>query len=224
MPPKAGESDLLGQDDVHRAPRGAGFAQQVFPLLANELAVLGVGHPRLTAAKEHDARRAQDHQAGEQGQHAEADELAVGGEDAGGAGRLLEGDLQRVSLGRPEELPEGVSVEGVVLRRQRKHSVVHRPDAHRRGPGLRSVPQGARGTREPLVANAPEGAAGPADARPPVGAGPAGAGREAGAVTGGTGEAERTDAGEGRAAVGAVAPVEAGVGPAAVRELTEVSG
>ncbi|TNN36994.1 hypothetical protein EYF80_052847 [Liparis tanakae] len=170
VPPEAGEADLLRQDEVHAAARllrarlllaarGAGSAQQALPLLPEQLAVLGVGSPRRAAPEEHDARGAQDHRAGEQRQHAEADELAVGGEDAGRARRVPQGDLQQVSVGRPEELVEAVGGEGVVLRRQREHSAV-------RGPGA-DLPQGARGTREPFVAGAPEGAVGPADARPP---------------------------------------------------------
>lgn len=106
MSPKAGESNLLRQDDVHGVlrlllARAACFSQQVFPLLPNELAVLGVGQPGLTAAKKHDACGAQDDQAGEQGQHAEADQLTMGDQQPGGVDCLLQGDLQQVSLGRP---------------------------------------------------------------------------------------------------------------------------
>lgn len=229
MSPKAGESNLLRQDDVHRVAllllaRAAGVSQQVLPLLTDELAVLGVSQPRLTAAKEHDAHSAQDNHAGEQGQHAEADELAVGVENARGVDRLLQGDLEQVSLGRSEKLVEGVSGEGVVLRSQREHPVVHGLCAGRLGPGLRSVLQGAGGAREPLLANAPEGSVGLADTHPPVGTGPAGARRVAGVVTGETGEADRTDARETQAAAGAVAAVEAGVRLAAVNaDLTKFS-
>lgn len=72
---------------------GAGFSQQVFPLLPNKLAVLGISHPCLTAAKEHDACGAQDDQAGEQGQYAKADELTLGNKDTRGVDGLLQGDL-----------------------------------------------------------------------------------------------------------------------------------
>lgn len=206
--------------------RAAGVSQQVFPLLPNKLAVLGISQPRLTAAKKHNACSAQDDHACEQGQHAEADELTVGDEDARGVDRLLKGDLQQVSLGRSEELVEGVSREGVVLRSQSKHSVVHRPGTDRLGPGLRSVLERTRGTCKPFLANAPEGSIRLTDTRAPVGAGPASAGRQAdGVVTGETGEAERTDAREGQAVVCTVATVEAGVRLAAVNaDLTEVSG
>lgn len=129
----------------------AALSQQVFPLLPNKLAVLGISQPRLTAAKKHNAHRAQDDQAGEQGQHAEADELTVGDEDTGGVDRLLQGDLEEVSLRRSEELVEGVGREGVVLRSQRKHSVVYRPGTDRLGPGLWLVLQGTCGTCKPFL-------------------------------------------------------------------------
>lgn len=69
MSPKTGESNLLRQDDVYRMfrlllARAASFSQQVFPLLSNKLAVLGIGQPRLTAAKKHNACSAQDDHAG----------------------------------------------------------------------------------------------------------------------------------------------------------------
>lgn len=88
MSPKAGESNFLRQDDVYRVlrlilARAASFPQQVFPLLSNKLAVPGISQPCLAAAKKHNACGAQDDQAGEQRQHAEADQLTVGDEDAG---------------------------------------------------------------------------------------------------------------------------------------------
>lgn len=121
--PEAAESDLLRQDDVHRVllllpARASRLPQQVLPLLAHQLAVLGVGQPRLTAAEEHNARGAQDHQAGEKCQQAEAEQLAVGDQHSAGVHRFLQGDLELVPLGRPEELVEGVSRQGVVLRCQ----------------------------------------------------------------------------------------------------------
>lgn len=85
-------------------------------MLPNKLAVLGIGQPRLTAAKKHNARSAQDDQAGEQGQHAKADKLTMGYEDAVGVDCLLQGDLEQISLRRSEKLVEGVSREGIVLR------------------------------------------------------------------------------------------------------------
>lgn len=149
----------------------------------------------------------------------------MGDEDAGGVDCLLKRDLEQVSLGRSEELVEGVSREGVVLRSQRKHSVVHRPGPNRLGSGLRSVLQGTGGTCKPFLANAPEGSIRLTNTRAPVGAGPAGAGREAsGVITSETSEAERTDTCEGQAMVCTVATVEAGVRLAAVNpDLTEVS-
>lgn len=146
MSPKAGESNLLRQNDVYRVLRlflvsAVSLPQQVFPLLPNKLVVLGVCQPRFTAAKEHDARGAQDDQAGEQGQYAEADELTLGDEDAGGVDSLLQGDLEQVSLGRPEEPVEGVSRKGVMLRGQRQRLVVRGPGADGLRPGLGSVLQ-----------------------------------------------------------------------------------
>ena len=69
MSPKAGESYLFGQDDVYWVlrlflARPAALSQQVFPLLPDKLAVLGISQPRLTAPKKHDSRGAQDDQAG----------------------------------------------------------------------------------------------------------------------------------------------------------------
>ena len=230
MSPKAGESYLFRQDDVYWVlrlflARPAALSQQVFPLLPDELAVLGISQPRLAAAKKHDSRGAQDDQAGEQGEHAEANELPVGDEDAGGVHRLLQGDLEQVPVRRPEKLVEGVSREGVVLRSQGKHSVVHRPGTDRLGPGFGPVLQGTCGTCKPLLANAPECSIRLTNTHAPVGAGPAGAGREAaGVITSETGEAVRTDACEGQAVARAVASVEAGVRLAAVNaDLAEVS-
>lgn len=69
MSPKAGESNLLRQDDVYCVLRlllahASCLSQQVFPLLPNELAVLCISQPRLTPAKKHNACSAQDDQAG----------------------------------------------------------------------------------------------------------------------------------------------------------------
>lgn len=98
MSPKAGESNLLGQDDVYGVLRlflvsGAGLSQQVFPLLPNKLAILGISQPCLTATKKHNACGAQDNQAGEQGQYAKTDQLTLGDEDTRGVDGLLQGDL-----------------------------------------------------------------------------------------------------------------------------------
>lgn len=166
MSPEAAESDLLRQDDVHRVllllpARASRLPQQVLPLLAHQLAVLGVGQPGLAAAEEHDARGAQDHQAGEQRQQAEAEQLAVGDQHAAGVHRLLQGDLEQVPLGRPEELVEGVSRQGVVLRCQRRKPVVGGLVHGRRPrPGFRPLLlQGAVGSGERLVAGTAEGRA-----------------------------------------------------------------
>lgn len=200
MSPKAGESNLLWQDDVYRVLRfflahTAGFSQQVFSLLPDKLAVFGISQPRLTAAKKHNACSAQDDQAGEQCQHAETDELTMGDEDAGGVDCFLQGYLEQVSLRRSEKLVESVSGEGVVLRSQCKHSVVHRSGTDRLGLGLRPVLQGTCGSCKPFLANALEGSIRLTNTCAPVGAGPAGAGREAGGViTSETSEAMRTDA------------------------------
>lgn len=225
MSPKAGESNLFWQDDVYRVlrlflARAAHLLQQVLPLLSNELAVLGVSQPRLAAAKEHDSRRAQDNQAGEQGQYAEADELTVGDEDARRVHRLLQGDLKQVSLRWPQQLVEGVGREGVVLRREGKRSVVRWL-----GSGLGSVMKRTRGTRKPFLASAPKRAVRLSDAGSLVGAGLAGAGRQAGGVvTRETSEAGRAGARKGEAVVCTVATVEAGVRLAAVyTDVTEVS-
>lgn len=229
--PKAGESNLLGQDQVYRVlqlflARAAGFSQQVVPLLPNELAVLGVGQPRLAAAEEHDARGAQDDEAGEQGQHAKAEQLTVGDEDARGVDRLLQGDLEQISLRGSEQLVEGVSREGVMLRSEREHPVVRGPASDRSGPGPGSFLQGTSRPGKAFLANAPERSVGLTHARAPVGAGPAAAGRQRGRVVASeTGEAAGTVAREGQAVVRTVAAVEAGVGLAAVHtHLAEVSG
>lgn len=149
----------------------------------------------------------------------------MGDKDAGGVDCLLQGDLEQVSLRRSEELVEGVSREGVVLRSQRKHSVVHGPGADWLGPGFWPVLQGTCGTCKPFLANAPEGSIRLTNTRAPVGARPAGAGRQAGGViTSETSEAVRTDTCEGQAVVCTVATVETGVRLAAVNaDLTEVS-
>lgn len=222
MSPKARESNLLWQNDVHRVLRlfcagSTRFLQQMFPLLPDQLAVLGVSQPRLTAAKKHNARGTQDDEAGEQGQHAEADELPVGDQDARGMDRLLQGDLEQVSVGRSEEFVEGVCREGVMLRSQREHPVLHVPGTAKFGLGLWSVLQGTRGACKPLRANAPEGSIRLTVARAAIGTGPAGAGREAaGVVASEAREAVGADAGKGQAVVCAVASVEAGVRLAAV--------
>lgn len=230
MSPKAGESNLFRQDDVYWVLRlflaaASCLSQQVLPLLPNKLAVFGIGKPRLAAAKEHNACCAQNDQAGEQGQHAKADELTVGDEDAVGVDRLLQGDLEQVSLGRSEKLVEGVSRERVVLGSQCKYPVIHRPGADRLGPGLRPVLQGTCGTCKPFLANAPEGSIRLTETRAPVGARPCGAGRGAvGVVTSETSEAVRTDARKGQTVACTVATIEAGVRLTAVSaDLTKVS-
>lgn len=230
MSPKAGEPNLLRQDDVYGVARlilahSAGLSQQVFPLLPNKLAVLGVSQPRLAAAKKHDTCGAKDDQAGEQGQHAKTDKLTVCDEDARGVDRLLQGNLEQISLRGSEQLVEGVSRERVMLRSQREHSVIHRPGTGLLGLGLRSVLQGTFGTREPFLANTPERPIRLIDTSAAVGAGLAGAGREAGGVvTSETSETTRTGAREGQAVARTVATVEAGVGLAAVNtDLTDVS-
>lgn len=164
--PEAAESDLLRQDDVHRVllllpARASRLPQQVLPLLAHQLAVLCVGQPRFTAAEEHDARGAQDHQAGEQRQQAEAEQLAVGDQHTVGVHRLLQGDLQQVPLGRPQELVEGVSRQGVMLRRQCRKPVVGGLAGSRRPrPDFRPLlMEGTVGSREGLMAGTVEGRA-----------------------------------------------------------------
>lgn len=139
---------------------------------------------------------------------------------------FLQGDFEQVSLRRSEELVEGVSREGVVLRGQSKHPVVCRPGTDRLGSGLRPVLQGACGTCKPFLANAPEGSVRLTNTGALIGTGPTGAGREAGGViTSETREAVWADARESQAMVCAVATVEAGVRLAAVNaDLTEVSG
>lgn len=184
MFPKAAKSYFLRQDDVHGVLRlflscAARLSQQVLPLLSNELAVLGVSQPRLAAAKKHNAGRSQDDQAGQQGQHSEADELTVCDQDAGGMDCLLQRDLQQVSFRWSEELVEGVSGDGVVLRGQREHSALCDPVADHLALGLQSVLQGTRGACERLLANTPEGSIRLTDARTPVAAGKVRARREA---------------------------------------------
>lgn len=78
MSPKAGESNLFGQDDVYRVLwllqcHTSCLPQQVFSLLPNKPAVLNVSQPRLTAAEEHNAGGSQDDQAGDKSQHTKAD-------------------------------------------------------------------------------------------------------------------------------------------------------
>lgn len=231
MSPKAGESNLLRQDDIYRVLQlflacAAGFSQQVFPLLPNKLAVLGVSQPRLAAAKKHNTCGAQDDEAGEQGQHAKTDKLTVGDKDARRMDCLLQGNLEQISLRWSEELVEGVSRERVMLWSEREHSVVHRPGTDRPGPGLRSILQGTYGTCKPFLANAPESSIRLTNTRAPVGTGLPGTGRERGGViTSETCEAVRTDTCEGQAVVCTVATIEAGVRLTAVdNDLTEVSG
>lgn len=178
MSPKAGESNLLRQDDIYRVLRlllahPSCFSEQVFPLLSNKLAVLGIGQPRLTAAKKNNARSSKYDQAGEQGQHAEADELTVGDEEAGGVHSLLQGDLEEVSLRRSKELVKGVSRERVVLRSQSKQPVVHGPGADWFGPCFWSVLQRTCGTCKPFLANTAEGSIWLTNTHALVGAGPA---------------------------------------------------
>ncbi len=194
-------------------------------MLPNKLAVLGISHPRLTAAKKHNACGAQDDQAGEQGQHAEADKLPMGDEHPRGVDCLLQGDLEQVSLRWSEKLVKGVSRERVVLWSQCKHPVVQRLAANWLGLGLRSVLQRTCGACKPFLANAPEGSIRLTNACAPVGAGPASTGREAcGVITSKTSEAVRTDACKGQAMVCTVASVEAWVRLAAVDAyFTEVT-
>lgn len=94
MSPKAGESNLFRQDDVHRVlwllqSHASRLPQQVLSLLPNKPAVLNVSQPGLAAAEEHNAGGSQDDQAGDESQHTEADQLAVGDEDAAGVDSLL---------------------------------------------------------------------------------------------------------------------------------------
>lgn len=129
-------------------------------------------------------------------------------QDTGGVDCLLQGDLEQVSLRRSEELVEGVSREGVVLRAQRENSVFHRSGTDRFGPGLRSVLLRTCGTCKPFLANTPESAIRLTDTRAPSGAWPACTGREAGGViTSETSETVRTDTREGQAVVCTVATV-----------------
>lgn len=156
--------------------RASCLSQQVFPLLPYKLAILGISQPRLAATKKHNARSAQDHQAGEQGQHAKADKLAMGDEVAPGVDCLLQGDLKKVPLRWSDKLVEGVSRKGIVLRSQRKHSVIHRPGADRLGPGLWPVLQGTCRTGKPFLANALEGSIRLTNTCAPVGTWLSGAG------------------------------------------------
>lgn len=120
MSSKAGESNLLWQDDVYGVLQlflacAASFSQQVFPLLPNKLAVLGISQPRLTAAKKHNTCGAQDDKTGEQGQHPKTHKLSVGDKNSRGVDRLLQSNLKQISLRGSEELVESVSREGVML-------------------------------------------------------------------------------------------------------------
>lgn len=138
--------------------------------------------------------------------------------------RLLQGDLEQVSLGWSKQFVECMSREGVVLWSQSKHSV-HRLGSSRLGSVPWSVLQGACGTCKPFLANTPEGSIRLTDTGALVGTGPAGAGREAGGViTSETREAMWTDTCESQAMICTVAAIEARVRPAAVNtDLTEVS-
>lgn len=231
MSPETGESNLFWQDDVYRVlrfflARAASFFQQVFPLLPNKLAVLGVGQPRLAATKEDYSCGAQDNQTGKQGQNAEADELAMRDEDARGVDRLLQGDFEQVPFRRSEQLLKSVGRKGVVLRIKPKRSVLHRSGTCRFGSGSLPVMEGTGGTCEPFLANAAEGSVRLTDAHSLIGTRPARAGREAvGFVASETGEARRTGTREGQAVVCAVATVEARVGLAAANaDVAEGSG
>lgn len=89
MSAKAAQPDLLREDDVDGVLRllvppaaATHLLQQVLSLLSHQLAVLRVSQPRFASAKKNDARGAQNNQAGEQGQHAKAQQLSVGDEDA----------------------------------------------------------------------------------------------------------------------------------------------
>lgn len=173
---KAGESNLLWEDDIYRVfhvllAGASSFSQQVFSLLTYELAVLGICHPCLTATKKHDARGAQDDQAGEQGQDAEADELTLSDQDSRRVDGLFQGDLQQVSFGRSEQPVEGVSREGVMLWGQRIRPVVCGPGAAQLGPAPRSVLQGTRETCQPFGTNAAKGSIRLTDTRAPISAG-----------------------------------------------------
>lgn len=224
MPAKAAQPDLLGEDDVDRvlglvlppAP-AAHLLQQVLPLLPDQLAVLCVSQPRLASAKEHDARGAQNNQAGEQGQHAKAHQLPVGDQDALRVHRLLQGDFEEVPVRRAQQLVEGVSREGVVLRCERENPMLHRLRRDRLDSHSGSVLERTGGTRKPLLAKAAEGPVRLPHARAAVSAGPTGARRQVqGVVASEAREIQRAQAGEGQAVVGAGAAVEAGVGLAAV--------
>lgn len=192
----------------------------MFPLLANEPAVFNVSQPCLTAAEEHNAGGSQDNQACDQSQHTEANQLTVGDEDAPGVDCLLQGDLKQVSLRRSEKLVEGVSGEGIMLRGQCEHSMIHWP-----GADLCPLLHSTRGPFEPSRADATEGPVRLADARAPVAARRSSAGREAGGVVAReTAESVLTGACESQAVARAVPAVEAGVRLTAVdRDLTKVS-
>lgn len=194
-------------------------------MLPHELAILDISQPCLTATKKHNARSAQDHQTGKQGQHAKADKLTMGDEDAPGMDCLLQGDLKKVSLRWSDKLVEGVSRKGIVLRSQRKHSVIHRLGTDWRGPGLWPVLQGTCRPRKPFLANALEGSIRLTDTCAPAATWFSGAGGEAaGVIASETSEALRTDAREGQAVARTVATVEAGVGLTAVNaDFTKVS-
>lgn len=114
MPPVVAQLDFLRQDDVDRMLLAVGRSQEEIPLLPHQLAVLCVRHPRLTAVKKDDARRDQDHQTGEETQNGEADDLAAGDQRTG--------RLERLSLGRTQQLVESVGRYGVVTRTCRFHA------------------------------------------------------------------------------------------------------
>lgn len=101
MSPEAAESNLLRQNDVYRVLRlvlthAARVSQQVHPLLSHKLPVLGISQPRFASAQKHNAHCASNDQAGEQGQHAKADQLTVGDEHARRVDRPLECDFEPV--------------------------------------------------------------------------------------------------------------------------------
>lgn len=91
----------------------------MLPLLSHQLAVLGVGHPGFAAAKEDDGGGAEHHQAGEQAQHREADQLAARHQRrTRRVHRLLKRDLEQLALGGPQQLVKGMCWEAIVLRGQ----------------------------------------------------------------------------------------------------------
>lgn len=144
----------------------------------------------------------------------------MGDEDAAGVDRLLQGDLKQVPLRRSEKLVEGVSGEGIMLRGQCKHSMIHWP-----GADLCPLLHSTRGPFEPPWADATESPVRLANARAPVAARRSSTGREGGSVVAReTGESVLTGACEGQAAACAVPAIEAGVRLTAVdRDLTKVS-